>query len=295
MESDQSRKHTSLRALKGDLKQAPAEVLSKVTEKHVSTGAAVSTDPQSSEECIGSSLRYDDRLTVPLPNYARSLGPFFSKLPRELRDKILSELIISGNARFMSASRAMHSEGKDLIYQKGIFRINYGYSGMRRNVSSRTKKIADQIQNLLIRANMKQIDHGRYQDHKSFFRPLAPIMDSALPRGICSVYIETEVSVDHQIQYNFLWALRALIEFHTVVLRVETNPNKGYKRAYFPDQTLSTREIERAADFGDGFLDLAQGELELFLGKCFRGSDSDGVCLIFHPRLELEETVRNSE
>ncbi len=255
MESDQSRKHTSFRALKGDL---------------------------------------NDRLAMPLPNYARSLGPFFSKLPREIRDKIFSELITSGNARFMSASRAMHSEGKDLIHKKGVFRINYGYSGMKRNVSSRTKKIADQIQNLLIRANMKEIDHGRYQDHKAFFRPLAPIMDSALPRGICSVYIETEVSVDHQIQYNFLWALRALTEFDTVVLRVETDPTKGYKRAECPDQTLSTGELERAADFGDGFLDLAQGELELFLGKCFRGSDGDGLCLIFHPRLELEEAVRNS-
>ena len=54
-------------------------------------------------------------------NVSAKLGPYFYKLPRELRDQIFSYLLVSGYLSLMRTSRAMEQEGKHGLLKREYF------------------------------------------------------------------------------------------------------------------------------------------------------------------------------
>ncbi|CAD6568613.1 MAG: hypothetical protein ASARMPRED_001880 [Alectoria sarmentosa] len=282
MESDQSGKHVSLHAFKGDL-----ELM--VTKRQEETGAAISFDCKSLMGFIESSMpqRKSYVVEVPLVDYAGGLGPFFAKLPRELRDQIISDLLASGYPQFMSVSRAMNIEGKALIYKKGVYSMNFGHDVSKQdlglgnaNCPIPAQEVADSIQNISLAFDIRGLQSSGVLEPTvcaNAAQHLDMVMGARAPRGTCRVFFEIYPVDDPTILWDINSYLRGLIGFDTVVLRI------GVDMTYFP--TSPHRLIpKRFKWFENVAFGIARVYLQFYLGKGEMGSDNDGKRLIFHPR-----------
>lgn len=84
------------------------------------------------QEQIGKSGDILEPKSIATPRRSNGLGPFFSTLPKELRDMIFADCLTSGYPQFMAASRLMKEEGSDQIWMKCVYVLRYeSQSGTR--------------------------------------------------------------------------------------------------------------------------------------------------------------------
>lgn len=294
MGSDQSGKPVSLQSFRGDLQLMVTSVMNMVTKQQRETGVAVSLDRKNLLGCIESSIpqRHGYVVEVPRVDYAQGLGPFFSRLPRELRDQIFSELLISGSPHFLALSRAVNIEGTALIYKKGVYRANFEADPRNRVFVTLTGKCTtlspeavENIQNMSIRVNTRKIPQFaeadlfyRVVEHLKIFAP------SPFTRKACSVSVELYPFLDPTTLLNMMFSLQELGRFATVLLRfdIDSTPFPGFQ------DRLMDCVPEKVARFRADAFKMAQTSLLEYLGPWEMGSDRHGSLLTFHS-LEREE------
>lgn len=285
----------SLQAFKGDLELMTRNVVNMVIKQQRAKGVALTFDRKSLMGYIESSMPQKDHYVFDFPvvDYAGGLGPFFSKLPGELRDDIISDLLASGNPLFMGVSRAMNMEGMALIYKKGVFRVKFGCDVRKgghnfSNCPRPTQDILAKIQNLHLKISSRDyLTLREIQEYLDDFHYLDAFRHSPLPRGICNIDI---VSADkcvagRRVSRSMMMPLRGFKNFDMVVLGVDVDktfcpdfPDSAWKP--FAEQHASTRDnlIKRTRDW-----------LSPRLGEGVLRTDKDGFRLTFHPRKPREE------
>lgn len=265
-----------------------------VTKQQKPAGTPAAFNPENLNECIESSMPQEDQYAVQVSvfDYAGGLGPYFSKLPRELRDQIFSDLLTAGYPQLMGVSRAMNIEGMALVYEKGVYRVNLGYGVnihrpgfLKKNCTGPIKKVAEKIRSLSIKVKVKDFSSPRSQD-EGWLQRVEEFMGFPLMQGTCDIprccntYAKSTFGL-------FLWNLvlisRGLTEFETVFLHIDTDKFLDCE----PEPTMRW-EAERILTFRCS----SKKYLEPFLWKEIVRSDKDGVQLVFHPRKVREEAVR---
>ncbi len=121
----------------------------KTEERRVESDAPIAFDPEHIKQATPQDKSVEQRPHVDISALS---GPYFYKLPRELRDPVFSHLLASGNPAFMRTSSALEWEGKILIAKHGVCRLNLGYKN-RTNCQPPSQEILAGIQNLDIRVN----------------------------------------------------------------------------------------------------------------------------------------------
>lgn len=283
MESGRSEKQIPIHTLKKDLNPV-------VT--NVATGTSVPLHRGSIMQCNESSLLLQSSPIIDhqLANYQRDLGPFFLKLPQELRDQIYSDLITSGHPHFMIISRVMNAEGMALIFKRGVYRVNFHINKFREetdcyNCPQPTSKIVDNIQNLNIRIRWS---HGNSNSDlpriTNAFSWLEGFKDSSIKRGKCTIAVEVYPLFNRNLLSTIAHSVGILKSFDTVALCIGDDPD--YRRmimAYFPRDRIT---ITRLTDYIK-----MEALLKPHLGNGEMSSDGDGPTLVFRP---LKSQQRNA-
>lgn len=269
MEPGRSEKQMALQTFKKDLNP---------------TGASVSLLRESNMRWNESSLPLEDSYIMdhPLANYKGDLGPFFLKIPRELRDQIYSDLITSGHPQFMGVSRAMNAEGMALIFKEGIYRINFHINKFREetdfhNCPQPTSKIGDNIQNLNIRIRWS---HGNSNSDlpriTKAFSWLQTFKDSPSTRGKCTVAVEVYPYFTTMLLSTIANSIKELKSFDTVAFCIKDDPDyRGMIKAYFsPDLIMMARDT----DYSE-----MEALLKPHLGNGEMSLDGNRPTLVFRP------------
>lgn len=249
------------------------------------------TPNPNAKECIQPSIRQEDRPAVEIPilSYAGGLGPYFSKLPRELRDQIFSDLLASGHPQLASVSRAMNIEVTALVYQKGVCRVNLGYDiyehkagVLKENCTRPVKKVIDSIRNFSIKVKVKDFSSPRSGEtgeiqHIDTFMGFPLRQGYCNIRGCCNTYAKGYFGM---LLWNLVLIARGLIEYETVVLHIDTDK--------FLEHGYEEWEVHRIFTFRCS----SKKYVEPLLGQEIVRSDKDGLQLVFHPREVRGKAVR---
>ena len=225
---------------------------------------------------------------IPPPS-SQGLGQF-NTLPRELRDIIFAECLASGYPQFLACSRAMREEGLSQIWEKGVYRMNFGI-GVRMNVfcSAATateylqpeRQIAEKIQHLRIRSK-GSIFGSPVKWSGMDFDALRQFGGSDVRRQSYTVLLEVEYDESHDLGVEVVRALEALVGFERLDFRVATSMKgwPGYapvaNGTYIPIHPSNTHKH---------FL----GSLQRSLGHPSVGRDEEGYYARFHPRQYVSE------
>lgn len=109
------------------LDQVLSSILDDVKERQATVGMPLQVDKAWIMRRVREQVSEDGYTIAPKSAHnPNGLGPFFTKLPRELRDMIFADCLASGHPQFMASSRAMRMEGLSQIFKKGVFRMNFG-------------------------------------------------------------------------------------------------------------------------------------------------------------------------
>ena len=272
-----------------------ANVMDMNTEQQEKTSATVAVGRNSLMSCIESAIPQESQYVFEYPrvDQAGGLGPLFSKLPRELRDQIFSDLIVSGNPQFMSVSRVLKTEGKALVYKKGIYRLNFGYDidrwqlgFLKDNCLRPFQKIADNIRNLSITVKVQDFSLPTLASrhlHSEAFQYVNILMGFRLTYMHGPCYIGGCCNKVARMLWNIILVIRGLTAFDTVELYIDTDLNHR--------NCSKLWQIERITYFRSVVCE----DLEPFLRQEIVESDVDKLHLIFHPRKAWKETGREGD
>ena len=75
----------------------------------------------------------------------------FLSIPRELRDMLYSELIVSGHILILRVSQQVHDETKDCLHKQGICRLQFHHRGEYFNSINPPKSSLSKVQNFDIK------------------------------------------------------------------------------------------------------------------------------------------------
>lgn len=233
-----------------------------------------------------------------LANHQRGLGPFFSMLPRELRDQIYSELIASGHVHFLRASRAMNEEGMPWIFKKGIYRFNYrinmfnilGADADHINCPPPASKIEDNIQNLGIQIRWS---HGN-SDGLLYHIPEAiswieRFKGSHATHRKCTVTVQVYPWFDPQTLLSEIAdSMKEFSCFGAVGFCFRDDPDyKKFIDAHFSQASIMT---VRRVDYAE-----METYLRQYLGNGEVSSDGDGLVLLFRPgKVQRQNAARGT-
>lgn len=149
----------------------------------------------------------------------KSLGPFFYKLPQELKFDIFGDCIASGHPQFMRASLALQSEGNAVI-SKGIYRMRLGQI-TDTGGQYPSSEVAMAIRNLDVFVDIP----SRTSDYSmSSWDRLKPFELPNTPRGKCRIVVQADSVMDvislSEIFY-FVSCLKGFEEMliHVMILR----------------------------------------------------------------------------
>lgn len=280
MASTPSQKIISFEAFKGEAKAA-VESLIKMAEAQLNArDAPMALRRDSLIEIIKHWMPQDEYIVEPKPR----LGPYFHKLPRELREQIFSYLLISGDLRFMRTSRSMQQEGKSRLATEGIYRINLGFF-FQVNCQKPSRQIAVTIQNVNIRLNScfsPRSTLDRYPE----IRLLDVVAGPPPYRKTCNISFEFYESGNVMVGHEVLSRLQRLRGFEKVVLRIRRNATGD--AITNPFENFHVRLPLRATYKG---FDMAREFLEPHLGEADLGSDKDGWNMVFYPRKTQERVA----
>ena len=107
----------------------------------------------------GEQKRSLDQPFFPDAQMESGLGPYFYKLPAELRFLIFGDCVASGHLQFMRASQALHNDGQALIFEKGVFRTPFGAEKDLLNYNEYlSPRISKMIRNVDITCHLERYD-----------------------------------------------------------------------------------------------------------------------------------------
>lgn len=281
-----SQKTMTFEAFKEELEFADTTLIKMPEEQLNARNAPTAFNHDDLVQQIKQRMPQDEYVVQPKPvKIPAGLGPYFYKLPRELRDQIFSHLLASGHPNFMRTSRAMRQEGKIWVAREGVYRMNLGFY-YRFNCQKPSQEIIATIQNVNICINSDAIATSSVDVHSELL--LLDIFAGPVPhRQTCKICLEFHSAGLVVIGgREVLSRLQHFRGFEKVVLRIRINWEGAlFIRAlsdawlFFPYQTLSMyRGVEQARDFLVPHL----GETELI-------SDKDGWSMEFYPRKTQEE------
>ncbi len=199
-------------------------------------------------------------------------------IPRELRDMILGDVIASGHPKILRTSRKLHEEGTELLYKRGICRLNMDFTNYTAKFSLQ-KPIATLIQNVNIEIEpTRQMDDRVWNQKVEIFRKFS---GSSVSRKDCRVvllfaYFKNSLN---KVPYFKLWMhmLQTLIGFSRITLEVRFRGR------------MSVSKEEIWPRWQMGMMEKAAQILRCAFGSCtWRDTvDSDRIYLEFHPRGHL--------
>ena len=218
------------------------------------------------------------------PGPSQGLGPLFRTLPREFRDVIFDDCLVSGYPQFLACSRAMREEGLSQIWEKGVYRMNFGFR-VRMNVfSSATvgtgapaclqpvQQIAERIQHLRIRIKGAVFRSWNVSSGIDFDR-IKQFGGLEVRRKSCTVLLEMKSHRDYHFGAGVVQALETLVGFERVDLRVVS---PVIPLIYTPIH------LKRTYTFFSGWLRSS-------FGRPSMGWDEEGRYMRFHPRQYVSE------
>ena len=204
---------------------------------------------------------------------SNGLGPFFTAIPRELRDMIFADCLASGFPQFMASSRAMREEGLGQIWAKGVYRMNFGiiakdgpecFEYMPEN--------AEKIQHIRIRVKATMIPSPEFWSSIEL-EAIEQFGGSEIRRKTCKVLLDIGDAKYVYIGNEFFDALKTLVGFEEVELRV-----------VFPGRTFPRRWQKNRNSYQTRMVYGFCGEyLESTLGRPHSGSDEGGQFIRFFP------------
>lgn len=203
-------------------------------------------------------------------------GPYFYKLPRELRDQIFSHLLVFDYLSLMCTSRAMKQEGTPWIVEEGIYRINVGFR-KKTNCPKPSQEMLATIQNVDIRISHTIRPTSTLQEFPEL-QFLNLFAGSAPHRRMCTVFFEPDAIGYATIGHKILLRLGRFKGFEKVRLLIGMTSADSYKVADRSDDWLDS--TVQAQYWG---LDWARECLEPSLGKADLRSDEDSWIMTFYP------------
>ena len=196
----------------------------------------------------------------------------FSRLPGELRNQIYGFLVASRDLAILRTNRVISNEVIPLVEKEIPYRMFVNYpKGPERRSNLPIRGTGERIQNVDVCWSLPDLDDEVERDDESI---LAFRWDPNIPRGVCSVYLET-----HPLYYTFMEpddfeAMKTLQSFEEVVFHIVPKFLEGDPVSECFDKTL-----EKAVDMVSAF----RQELELALGVAVEGLDNKGRYLAFRP------------
>ena len=167
----------------------------------------------------------------PTESSSHGLGPLFNTLPRELRDLIFDDCLVSGSPQFLACSRAMRKEGLSRIWEMGVYRMNVGIRVWMNIFSSAAlatgtpecvqpmQQIAERIQHLRIRVKGTTF-RSRAVWSDIDFDAIKQFGGLEVQRKSCTVLLEMEYTDHNHFGVEVAQALKTLVGFEQVDLRV---------------------------------------------------------------------------
>ena len=201
----------------------------------------------------------------PTESSSHGLGPLFNTLPRELRDLIFDDCLVSGSPQFLACSRAMREEGLSRIWEKGVYRMNVD-TRVRMNFFSSApvatgtpeclqpvQQIAERIQHLRIR--VKGMDFRSRAVWSGFDSDaIKQFGGSEVRRKSCTILLEMEYPNHYHFGVEVVQALGTLVGFEQVDLRLVSRTKEalpGY--APVPEEKDFPTNFERTYMFFRNF------------------------------------------
>ena len=209
------------------------------------------------------------------------LGPFFYKLPQELKFDIFGGCIASGHPQFMRASLALQNEGNAVISRKGIYRMRLGQI-IDNNGQYPSQEVAKAIQNLDVSVDIP-LRTSNYPI--SNWDRLKPFEDPNKPRGKCRIVVQADSIMDVISLSEMFYFVSCLKGFEEMLIHV----------MIFRDQRndLVASVIESPAE--DRFLELVGDLLFEQLGEGQVESKAYGFAWHFYRRKYPEKLAARTE
>ena len=207
----------------------------------------------------------------------KSLGPFFYKLPQELRLEIFGYCIALGHPQFMRASRILQNEGSVVIHRKGTYRLRLGQI-LDSNGQYPNQEVAKAIQHLEVSVDVPP---------RTFYYPLSswdrlkPFEDPDTPRGKCRIVVQAEHIMDVIALAEMFYFVSCLRGFEEMLIHVMIFRD-------LPDDLFASL-IESPAEYR--FLELVGESLSEQLGEGQVESKAYGFAWHFYPRKFAEEVA----
>ena len=211
----------------------------------------------------------------------KGLGPFFYKLPQELRLEIFGYCVAWGHLQFMRASRILQNEGNAVISKKGIYRMRLGQM-IDSNGQYPSQEVAKTIQHLEVSVDVPP--RTLYYTISSWDR-LKPFEDSDTPRGKCKIIVQAEHIMDVIALAEMFYFISCLSGFEEMLIHVMIFRD-------LPDDLFASL-IESPAE--NRFLELIGESLFEQLGEGQVESRASGFAWRFYPRKYLEKVVSRAE
>ena len=214
------------------------------------------------------------------------LGPFFHTLPTEIRDMIFVNCLASGYPQLMACSRAMREEGLGLIWQKGVYRMNFGIrvnlnlgSGMAQGTPEcppPPRWILNNIQHLCIRVK-GTVGLAREFWSSLDLDTLTQFGGSEIRRKCCKIFLQMQFDKCVHIGEEIFVALRTLVGFETVELRIVFPPKT------FPRRMTASQKQQVMSKLTRSYIECAR-RLWPGLGCGLARRDENGRFLAFDRR-----------
>lgn len=214
------------------------------------------------------------------------LGPFFNTLPREIRDMIFTDCLESGHPQFMACSRAMREEGLAWIWQKGVYRMNFGNMARMSLASDMandpqecrqpTPEIANKIQNVSIRVK-PTVKKSRGNWSNLDYHAIKQFGGSRIRRKFCRILLESRENVPLYIGDDIFDALEILVGFEKVELRVVLSGNTFPRNEPVPQESQFSHQTRMIYKYYRRYLRHTLCRADL-------GWDEEGHFINFIPR-----------
>lgn len=223
---------------------------------------------------------------LPLDTYDPKKPSYLFTIPRELRDMICDDVILSGNLKILQTSKQLHHECIGFLYKRRTCHLNIDITNYVPKLSLQ-KPIATLIQNVNIEIFLKSDTYVRDWQHN--IEPISTFSGSTVLRQRCRVvllfaYCDPLADISAPVLGWYLDYLRTLTEFSRVTLEVLfQGPMTAREQRIWPDWQLA-------------IFSCARNRMRDKLGPSIWNYTNDHSCgyLEFYPREYLENNPGSS-
>ena len=189
---------------------------------------------------------------------------------------VLGNCIASGHPDFMRASRALHHDGRAIVFEKGTYRMWFG-AGVEDNGEEPSPYTFGRIKKFDITVDLRM--HNSVLDDVILSLWL---LQSSRGRGKkCEIRLQTGCALNVASEPKTLELLGLLRGFEEVVLRVEID--RRVENGHAVSAAGSACHCEKWEREANGVYVKIWGFLEPVLGKAEVVREEGRYCLVYHP------------